>query len=230
MTTDELIARAKASLDGVTPGPWFAEMDDETVVDNDGDPLVLAEAAQEGDLFFIAASRQLVPDLIAALRAEREARERAEAMVAAAYQDAAETASRKAKFTKEAMQKATAAQIMANLVQFTESRTAYEIAAAILTRTPADEQASLDRMLQQAADEALERANMQMMAMVEKADALLTTATELAQYASYAEIVGGVSVNGAPIRKWCDAVFVLRKTLPEGENFEPSFAALKGGA
>ena len=79
MTTDELIARAEASLGGVTPGPWFAEMDDETVVDNDGDPLVLAEAAQEGDLFFIAASRQLVPDLIGALRATEARAERAEA-------------------------------------------------------------------------------------------------------------------------------------------------------
>ena len=62
------------------------------------------------------------------------------------------------------------------------------------------------------------------------ANALLAAATELAQYASYAEIVGGVSVNRAPIRRYCDEIFALRKTLPKDENFEPSFSALKGGA
>ena len=93
MTTDELIARAKASLEGVTLGPWFAEMDDETVVDNDGDPLVLAEAAQEGDLFFIAASRQLVPDLIGALTAAEARAEQAGATVAGIYEDLARVCS-----------------------------------------------------------------------------------------------------------------------------------------
>lgn len=36
---------------------------------------------------------------------------------------------------------------------------------------------------------------------------LAAAARELAQFASYAEIVGGVAVNRATIRKACDAVF-----------------------
>lgn len=36
-------------------------------------------------------------------------------------------------------------------------------------------------------------------------------AKELAEYASYAEIVGGVSHNRSAIRKWCDKVFELLK-------------------
>ena len=52
-------------------------------------------------------------------------------------------------------------------------------------------------------------------------DGLLHAARELAQYASYAEIVGGVSVNRPQVRKWCDAVFAAIKTMPEDEGFEP---------
>jgi hypothetical protein len=33
--------------------------------------------------------------------------------------------------------------------------------------------------------------------------------TELAMFASYAEIVGAVAYNRAPIRKWCDEVFAI---------------------
>jgi hypothetical protein len=36
---------------------------------------------------------------------------------------------------------------------------------------------------------------------------------ELAEYASYAEIVGGIAVNRAQIRKWCDEIYALHKQL-----------------
>jgi len=36
---------------------------------------------------------------------------------------------------------------------------------------------------------------------------------ELAQYASYAELVGGVSHNRTEIRKWCDEVFARSKGI-----------------
>jgi len=49
---------------------------------------------------------------------------------------------------------------------------------------------------------------------------LFAAAKELAEYASYAEIVGGVSVNRPQVRKWCDAVFAARKLFPEDENYE----------
>lgn len=62
--------------------------------------------------------------------------------------------------------------------------------------------------------------------LVEIATKLLNAATELAQLASYSEICGGITVNRQHIRKWCDAIFDLRKALPEDENFDPSFAAL----
>lgn len=38
-------------------------------------------------------------------------------------------------------------------------------------------------------------------------DRMHQAATELAMFASYAEIVGAVSHNRIPIRKWCDEVF-----------------------
>ena len=59
----------------------------------------------------------------------------------------------------------------------------------------------------------------------EQANALLKAAIELAEYASYAEIVGGISVNGPQIRRECDAVFSAIRNLPEDQNFEPSFIA-----
>ena len=65
---------------------------------------------------------------------------------------------------------------------------------------------------------------------LDKANELLAASRELAQLASYAEIVGGISINRPHIRKWCDAVFTICKTLPEDENYEPTFtrAALQG--
>ena len=59
------------------------------------------------------------------------------------------------------------------------------------------------------------------------ADELLNAATELAQYASYSEIVGAISHNRVQIREWCDKVFDIRNRLPEDENYEPSFAAME---
>lgn len=38
---------------------------------------------------------------------------------------------------------------------------------------------------------------------------LSEAARELAQYASYAEIIGAIGHNRQPIRKWCDEVFRL---------------------
>lgn len=40
-------------------------------------------------------------------------------------------------------------------------------------------------------------------------------AVELAGYASYAEIVGGVSHNRQDIRKWCDKIFETKRQLDE---------------
>ncbi len=50
---------------------------------------------------------------------------------------------------------------------------------------------------------------------------LLEVSRSLAQYASYAEIVGGISVNRQAIRQECDAQFAIIATLPLDENFEP---------
>lgn len=38
-------------------------------------------------------------------------------------------------------------------------------------------------------------------------------ALELAQYASYAEIIGAIGFNRSPIRKWCDEVFKLNNEI-----------------
>lgn len=56
---------------------------------------------------------------------------------------------------------------------------------------------------------------------------LLVAASELASYASYAEIVGGVRVNRTQVRQWCDAVFALCRELPKDEDGEPCFATLE---
>ena len=42
-----------------------------------------------------------------------------------------------------------------------------------------------------------------------------TAGMELAEYASYAEIVGGVSVNREHIRKYCDAVFAAAREIED---------------
>lgn len=53
----------------------------------------------------------------------------------------------------------------------------------------------------------------------DKFDELAEAAKELAEYASYAEIVGGVSVNKPQIRRECDRVFAaLRSLEAETEN------------
>ena len=43
--------------------------------------------------------------------------------------------------------------------------------------------------------------------------AVAAAAIELAEYTSYAEIAGGVTVNRATIRKWCDEVFAAARTV-----------------
>ena len=48
---------------------------------------------------------------------------------------------------------------------------------------------------------------------------LFAAAKELAEYTSYSEIVGGVSVNRPQIRRGCDAVFAAIAQFPEDENF-----------
>lgn len=42
---------------------------------------------------------------------------------------------------------------------------------------------------------------------------LYEAAMELARYASYAEIVGALSYNNKPIRKWCDKIFNLNRQI-----------------
>lgn len=50
---------------------------------------------------------------------------------------------------------------------------------------------------------------------------LLEAARELAGYASYAEIVGGLSVNKPQVRGW-DKVFEIIRSLPVDQDFEPT--------
>lgn len=56
-------------------------------------------------------------------------------------------------------------------------------------------------------------------------DELTSIATELAEYASYAEIVGGVTVNRAAVRSFCDKVFDFNRKSDD-QYIEQ---ALKGG-
>ncbi len=69
-------------------------------------------------------------------------------------------------------------------------------------------------------------ATVQVKPLVDMANALLKAARELAQFASYAEIVGGVNVNRPQIREWSDKVFAAIKAVPENNEFERDFAAL----
>lgn len=77
--TDDLIARAKAALEGVTVGPWTADSESygawgHMILQQDNQLTDIAEmVVYRADANFIAAARQLVPDLIAALEA-RDAR------------------------------------------------------------------------------------------------------------------------------------------------------------
>ena len=93
-----------------------------------------------------------------------------------------------------------------------------DLQAAILALITPDAMAALEAVKAEARKD-----------VADMADELLHAATELAQLASYSEIVGGISHNRSHIRKWCDEVFAIRKRLPEDENYDPSFAALEGG-
>jgi hypothetical protein len=59
--------------------------------------------------------------------------------------------------------------------------------------------------------------------MLSKANALLIASRELAGYASYAEIVGAVSLNRSQIREYCDKIFDISKQLPSDDYYEPIF-------
>lgn len=77
----ELIARVEAALDGVTPGPWEADIDGESIAYADiyeasgrkafhvGSVTSIPTGEHEANARFIAAARQDVPDLLAALKA-----------------------------------------------------------------------------------------------------------------------------------------------------------------
>lgn len=41
---------------------------------------------------------------------------------------------------------------------------------------------------------------------------------ELAEYTSYAEIVGGVSVNRSALRKWCDVIYDHKREIDRGDR------------
>lgn len=43
-------------------------------------------------------------------------------------------------------------------------------------------------------------------------------AIELAQYTSYAEIVGGISQNRKQIREWCDKVFAIHNEIENADT------------
>lgn len=58
-----------------------------------------------------------------------------------------------------------------------------------------------------------------------RVDELTSIATELAEYASYAEIVGGVTVNRAAVRSFCDKVFDFNRKSDD-QYIEQAF---KGG-
>ncbi|MEY4591524.1 MAG: hypothetical protein RIR18_419 [Pseudomonadota bacterium] len=61
----------------------------------------------------------------------------------------------------------------------------------------------------------------ELLALLEK---LSDESRELSQYASYAQVVGGMSVNSAPVREWCDKVFVTLLDI------EKATTDVKGGA
>ena len=65
--TDDIVARAKAALEGVTPGPW-------DVRDGFVYPLAIRcglGSIRPPDAEFIAAARELVPELVAEVEAVR---------------------------------------------------------------------------------------------------------------------------------------------------------------
>ena len=76
---DDIIARAEAALEGVTDGPWVAEYSGEQgncVIPHDAQSTREAVCTthlyyQVADAEFIAAARQLVPELVAELKTTR---------------------------------------------------------------------------------------------------------------------------------------------------------------
>ena len=120
--TDDIVKRATEALEGVTPGPWIAgpHQNDETAqmfwyvyarciifevdgsYDEDDDDVVATRLGRDAkaiqaDARFIAAARDLVPDMaaeIAALRAEVEKLTKAK-QLANARADAAERQARR---------------------------------------------------------------------------------------------------------------------------------------
>lgn len=58
-----------------------------------------------------------------------------------------------------------------------------------------------------------------------RVDEITNIATELAEYASYAEIVGGVTVNRSAVRSFCDKIFDFNRKV--NQDLEQ---ALKGGS
>ncbi|MGQ1657358.1 hypothetical protein ACT4Y9_18500 [Acinetobacter baumannii] len=48
-----------------------------------------------------------------------------------------------------------------------------------------------------------------------RVDEITNIATELAEYASYAEIVGGVTVNRSAVRSFCDKVFDFNRKVDQ---------------
>ena len=67
MDAEKLIEEAGRLCDAADPGPW--ELDDNVVMSGEE---AVAECYLFGDARFIARARTLVPDLVTALRAERE--------------------------------------------------------------------------------------------------------------------------------------------------------------
>lgn len=45
-------------------------------------------------------------------------------------------------------------------------------------------------------------------------------ANQLASYTSYAEIIGAVKHNQSSIRKWCDKVYEIERTLKQLEDIK----------
>jgi hypothetical protein len=62
-------------------------------------------------------------------------------------------------------------------------------------------------------DSILEGSNLSLNPRIEKLEEMHKAAMELAEYASYAEIIGAVSKNRNPIREWCDKIFEIHALL-----------------
>ena len=166
MTTGELIARAKASLEGVTPGPFvYDEQLPGTVYSDDRSGSIVAtckgfeyaprpEAEQIANARFFVSARQDVPDLIAALRAAEEALDHANACnrglvrLNEVLQARAEQA--KAMVAAAYRDAAQAADDHTPDRPLQSRATGMVISSDILARIPADAQAALDKLIREA--------------------------------------------------------------------------------